>query len=41
MTQMWDEEGKPKVSRTDDVPEDLQASLMWVAMGADTKDMSL
>jgi hypothetical protein len=41
VTQMWDEEGKPKVSRTDDLPEDLQAGLMWTAMGADTNDMSL
>ena len=41
VTQMWDEQGTPKVSRAEDLPEDLQASLMWTAMGADTKDMSL
>jgi hypothetical protein len=41
ISQMYEEDGTPKVTRTDDIPEDLQASLMWVAMGADTKDMSL
>jgi hypothetical protein len=38
---MWDEDGKAKVSVTEDMPEDLQALSMWSYVGAKTDDVYL
>ena len=41
VTQMWDDDGNPKVTVTEDMPEDLGALSMWSYVGAKTDDVHL
>jgi NADH dehydrogenase FAD-containing subunit len=41
VVQMWEEDGTPKVTVTEDMPEDLQALSMWSYVGAKTDDVHL
>ncbi|KAI5450449.1 hypothetical protein NCC49_003071 [Naganishia albida] len=41
VVQMWDEDGTPKVTVTEDMPEDLQALSMWSYVGAKTTDLDI